>query len=213
MKNYRKYWENLATIIIAGGFLFFSITVVKAQAFAYEQSPGHFGGFSSDGQRITVADEFQLGQSTLIRNITWWGGYLTENLPTPPIDNFTVRLFTDAGGQPGALVQTFAVGNNVVRTATGDFVNPPIPPFFAGRPEFKYSFDLPTAFAADANTRYWLTIVNVPSSDSWIWEVSGSTINLGGRGASPIPFPDRGNRTSTIQLSSYKQMKLRRLCR
>lgn len=173
MKNRSKYWQHLATIIIVGGLMSFTITAAAAGTVAYEQSPGHFGGFLSDGQVITVADEFQLNQSTLINNITWWGGYASTNLPTPLADNFTIRLFTDNGGQPGALVQTFAVGNNASRTTTGDFVNPPDPNSgFEGRPEFKYSFNLPTAFPADANTRYWLSIINVPSSDSWVWEVS-----------------------------------------
>jgi hypothetical protein len=106
------------------------------------------------------------------------GGYASTHLPTPSTDNFTIRLFADNGGQPGALLQVFDVGDNTQRTATGDYVNPPDEEF-EGRTEFKYSFDLPTAFLAEANTRYWLSIVNVPSSDSWVWEVSDSLNNLG----------------------------------
>lgn len=147
---------------------------------AYEQSPGHFGGFGSDGKIITVADDFQLSQRTLIHGITWWGGYLSTQLSTPTDDNFTIRLFSDNGTTPGALIQTFNVGNNAARTPTGNFVNPPDPTSgFPGRAEFLYSVTLPIDFAAEANTRYWLSIVNVPSSDSWLWEVSGSQINLG----------------------------------
>ncbi len=173
MNSRRKYWQYLATIIIVGRLMFFSITAAAAETIAYEQSPGHLGGFSTDGQGITVADDFQIDHSTLINNITWWGGYGSTNLPTPPTDNFTIRLFADSGGQPGALIQTFAVGNNTSRTATGDFVNPPDPNSgFEGRPEFIYSFTLPITFQAEANTRYWLSIVNIPSLDSWIWEVS-----------------------------------------
>lgn len=114
-----------------------------------------------------------------IQNITWWGGYLGSNLPTPSTDNFTIRLFSDNNGTPGALVLVLAVGNDASRTATGDFVNPPQYPVFPGRAEFKYSFNLPQPFLVNANTRYWLTIDNVPNSDSWVWEVSGSQINLG----------------------------------
>jgi len=162
------------------GFMVLSSTAAEAETIVYEQSPGHFGGFSSDGQFITVADDFQLSQRMLIHSITWWGGYLSSYLPNPADDNFTIRLFSDDGGKPGALIQTFDAGNNASRIATGNFVNPPDPFVgFEGRPEFQYSFTLSTDFPAEGNTRYWLSIVNVPSSDSWVWEVSGSQINLG----------------------------------
>ncbi|MBI5450149.1 MAG: CHAP domain-containing protein [Gammaproteobacteria bacterium] len=147
---------------------------LRKPASFYEQPPGHFGGFSSGGQ-ITVADEFQLGQPALIQNISWWGGYQSTHLSTPVADDFTIRLFSDEAGKPGALIQTFLVGNNAQRATTGDFINPPDPETgFEGRVEFKYSFSLPRPFLANANTRYWLSIVNVPVSDSWVWEVSGS---------------------------------------
>ena len=167
MKNHRKYWQNVvATITVIGSLLF---STAEAETIAYEQSPGHFGGFVSDGQ-ITVADEFHLSQSTTINKIVWWGGYLNTS---PSTDNFTIRLFADNGGKPGALIQVFSVGNNASRIATGNYVNPPSPGF-VGRPEFSYSFTLFVAFAADGNTRYWVSIVNVPSSDIWVWEVSDS---------------------------------------
>lgn len=49
--------------------------VLRTPAAVYQQLPGQFGGFSSDGSTITVADDFQLGQDTLIGSIGWWGGY------------------------------------------------------------------------------------------------------------------------------------------
>lgn len=180
MKNYKKHWQILVTFMLVGGFVLSPAIAAAAGTIAYEQSPGHFGGFLSDGQVFAVADEFQLGQSQLISEITWWGGYASTNLPAPSSDNFTIHLFSDTGGAPGTLLQSFHVGNNALRTATGDFVNPPDPfSGFEGRPEFKYSFNLPTAVQAAANTRYWLTIINAPSSDSWVWEVSASLVNLG----------------------------------
>jgi hypothetical protein len=69
VKTYSKQSRNLATIITGVGLTFFSITA-EAETIGYEQSPGHFGGIFSN-----LADEFQLDQSALIRNITWWGGY------------------------------------------------------------------------------------------------------------------------------------------
>ena len=69
VKTYSKQYRNLATIITGVGLTFFSITA-EAETIGYEQSPGHFGGFDSDGPGITVADEFQLDQSAFIQNIT-----------------------------------------------------------------------------------------------------------------------------------------------
>ena len=175
MKTYR----HLATIITGVGLTFFSITA-EAETIGYEQSPGHFGGFFAN-----LADEFQLDQSALIRNITWWGGYSEGYAFPPPVaDNVDIRLFADHSGKPGVLLGGFHVGNDVNRVATGDFVNPPGPPDdfdpFPGRPEFKYSFDLPEPILAKANTRYWLSIINnVPASDEFAWEVSDSPINPG----------------------------------
>ena len=99
MKNYSKQYRNLATIITGVGLTFFSITA-EAETIGYEQSPGHYlGGFQSDGELVTVADEFQLDQSALIRNITWWGGYLDSiDFPPPVADDVNIRLYADQGG-------------------------------------------------------------------------------------------------------------------
>jgi hypothetical protein len=179
VKTYSKQYRHLATIITGVGLTFFSITA-KAETIGYEQSPGHFGGFFAN-----LADEFQLDQSALIRNITWWGGYYNTygDFPPPVADNVIIRLFADHSGKPGVLLGAFHVGNDVNRVATGDFENPPeLPDFpdpFPGRPEFKYSFDLPEPILAKANTRYWLSIIDMPVSDEFAWEVSDSPINPG----------------------------------
>ena len=131
----------------------------NAQSQLYDQPPqGPVGGAGSDGHIITVADDFQLAHSASIQRIVWWGSYSSYHLPVPTTDNFTLRLYADQGGHPGALLATFAAGNDVQRFGTIPF--------------FIYTYDLPTAFQATAGTRYWLSIVNVPSSDSWNWHVS-----------------------------------------
>jgi len=176
----RMALSSLFTVFVVFGSMVFLSSPAEAETVVYEQSPGHFGGFSSDGQGLTVADDFLLGRQMPIHSIMWWGGYGSTDLSVLADDNFTIRLLSDDGGKPGALIQAFAVGNNASRTATGNFVNPPDPVVgFEGRAEFQYSFTLPADFPAEGNTRYWLSIVNVPSSDIWVWEVSGSQINLG----------------------------------
>lgn len=134
----------------------------------YLQSPGHFGGFGSDGGIITVADDFRFDQNTLIGGLNWWGGYFN---PPPGPDNFTIRLYTDNAGQPGLLLTGFNLGP-ITKTPTGSFVNPGL---YA---EFRYSADLLSPFEAKAGDRYWLSIVN-PPRDIWLWEASGNPLNPG----------------------------------
>jgi hypothetical protein len=190
MKSYTRYWQNVLAILIVSGLMFFPRTAQAAGSIVYEQAPDHFGGVGSGNHVAVVADEFQLGQPTLVTNITWLGGYANVlGFSVPSVDNFTVLLYADNGGQPGALLQAFYVGNNALRTATGNWVNPPRPDpdddedGFPGRPEFEYSFNLPAVFLAEANTRYWLSIVNMLMDtgvdDDWVWETSASPLNPG----------------------------------
>lgn len=183
MKIYIRNWQRMiATMILSGSILLLSAAV--AGTTVYEQTPNHAGGFDSQfsdavpaSQRIVVADEFQFDQSTSIDTITWWGSPRTFDA-----DTFTIRLYADKGGQPGAILQSFVAPHNIVEFFTGDFVNPPDPDNdFPGIPEVLYSFDLPTAFLAEANTRYWLSVFTVPAFDeeSWLWEDSSSPLTPG----------------------------------
>jgi hypothetical protein len=146
--------------------VFANSIVVRSSAADYQQLPGHFGGFDSDGGDIAVADDFQFEQETLLGSINWWGGYF--NPPSGP-DNFTIRLFSDSGGQPGSLLGQFAIGA-ADKVATGQFVGL--------HPEFKYSANLPAPFLAEAGAKYWVSIVN-PPRNFWLWEGSATTVNLG----------------------------------
>lgn len=184
MKSFTRYLQNMIMLMTLSGLMFFPRAASAAGTIVYEQVPGHFGGFDSqfsdavpDSQRIVVADEFQLDQPTLITTITWWGSPRTFSA-----DTFTLRLYADNGGQPGAILQSFEAVNNMSETSTGDFVNPPDPEHdFEGVPEVQFSFDLPTAFLADANTRYWFSVFTVPAFDevSWLWEASSSPLTTG----------------------------------
>jgi hypothetical protein len=160
---------KLLTISYAIALLVQSSPVHAESIYQYQQLPGQFGGFTSDGSVLTVADNFQLGQDTLIGGLIWWGG--NGNSPLGP-DNFTVCLYSDNGGQPGALLEHCAFGA-VNAIATGQFVNAP-----DLYPEFEYSANLPTPFPAQAGVMYWLGIVN-PSAYGWLWEASASPLNPG----------------------------------
>lgn len=134
----------------------------------FVQPPGHFGGFDADPS-IQVAENFQFGQTSTIGRLIWWGGYYS---PAAPQENFTVQLFADVGGRPGGLLSGFDIGS-ISKTATGNFVNP------GQYPEYRYSADLTTPFAAQAGTTYWLSI-GYGQTSTWLWEASVSTdINSG----------------------------------
>lgn len=176
----KKIFRFLIALMVCGLIL---SNAGWATSIVYEQLPGHSGGYMSgqygdyppDTLLCTVADDFQLSQPAEIVGIKWWGGYGSPYQPTP-IDNFIIMLFDDNAGEPGNLLQYFNVGA-AVRNATGDWVNHPDPfSGFEGAPEFEYFFNLPTSFVASANTRYWLSIVNIPSADSWGWEASSPGI-------------------------------------
>lgn len=124
----------------------------------YAQNPAHSVGALSDGVRITVADDFQLSEDTTVTRIRWWSGYFG---PAPVPDTFTLRLFADADGHPGALIRTLDLGP-ISKTRTA---------FDSGNaPEFEQVADLRTPFLAKAGVRYWLSITNpVPV---WAWEPS-----------------------------------------
>ena len=136
----------------------------------YEQLPGHFGGFTSVGPAVTVADDFQFTEDMLVDRIVWWGGHFDPPATEP--DNFTLRIFADDNGQPGTLLITIAAGA-VDAVPTGQYVNPAI------RPEFQYSVALSAPFLAQGGQRYWISIVNPASDFNWLWEASSSAMNPG----------------------------------
>ena len=50
-------------------------------------------------------EPFELTETADITRISWWGGYYnSQYYPLPGTDNFTVHIFADNGGQPGALI-------------------------------------------------------------------------------------------------------------
>jgi hypothetical protein len=63
-------WKQTLQRITAVSALAFMSSAALAQAATYEQLPGHFGGFSSDGATITVADEFVLTEKVKLRSLT-----------------------------------------------------------------------------------------------------------------------------------------------
>lgn len=131
-----------------------------AQEVLYYQPPLPFGGSSSNGLTITVADDFRLAAGADLEQVVWWGGYGSAQLPRPTGDAFTLRIFGDDGGQPGQVLATYTFGAEVRRSQTSPT-------------DFDYAFTLPAPLALEGHRTYWLSITDVPTSLDWMW--TGST--------------------------------------
>jgi hypothetical protein len=110
-----------------------------------------------------VADDFVLQPgATTIRDIHWWGGYDPEQFEA---DDFSVAILADDSGLPdlGLFVELTGAIN---RSSTGLTDA-------AGFEIFAYDMVLDTEITLDANTTYWLGIVN--DTDSWFWQPSNDT--------------------------------------
>jgi hypothetical protein len=84
-----------------------------AQEILYYQPPLPFGGSSSNGLTIAVADDFRLTGAASLEQVVWWGGYGSAQLPRPTGDAFTMRIFGDDGGQPGQVLAAYTFGAEV----------------------------------------------------------------------------------------------------
>jgi hypothetical protein len=117
-----------------------------------------------------VADDFSILANDTARSVSWQGAYAPDNT-APAVDAFEIRFYSDAAGEPGALLQTFAVGNAVSRTAVGV-----VGPFT----EYGYTANLGAGFAIAAGTAYWLVIANdtTGDNDNWYWSAQTGAGNV-----------------------------------
>lgn len=118
--------------------------------------------FAGDSQE---ADDFLLGSQSTITEVHWWGTYQNNNVQP---DNFTIRFFEDAGGVPEINPFVDVAPVNLTRTATS-LMNQ------ASEDIFTWSADLPAGVLLDANTTYYLSIVNDTGAngDFWTWAGDG----------------------------------------
>lgn len=132
----------------------------------------NFNTFPSDAG-FTQADNFVLQpDSNVITDIHWWGVYAFGDSP-PSTDDFTIVIYEDNAGLPGAsIVLNLNVGD-VGRTDTGDDTSGSALDIYA------YYVDI-SPVALTAGSTYWLSIVNDTSADTndnWYWmqSLSGGT--------------------------------------
>ena len=120
---------------------------------------GSVSDISDPGTQQT--DDFQLdpGQTT-IRDVHWTGIYINGDQIAE--DDFTIRIFADNSGTP-AINPLLSVGNLTVQKVDSGVDH-------NGYNIFQYDVG-GLNIALNANTTYWLSIVNdtVADSDSWCW--------------------------------------------
>lgn len=169
------------TKLLVTAALIFAARATPARAdIIFDQPPTRVGGSAGDldfytdsGQEFwqQAADDFTLTSEVVIRRLNWYGFYggTFSGSVNPPSGSETMRVRVysarPSDGLPG-LVQYEESFHNPSRAATGMNV------VVGGlHPEYYYTADLTTPFAASANTAYWLEVAQADDVDSHFrWE-------------------------------------------
>ncbi|MEK6644414.1 MAG: hypothetical protein AABZ08_10945 [Planctomycetota bacterium] len=136
------------------------------------------------GGGFRCADNFKVVTGTSLTSLCWYGYYFNFNssLGCAPqsgdsADNFSVTIYDDASGLPGAVLSGPTSLTTITKSDTG--VDLPYLQFAVRR--FKYEAELPAAVAVTPDGCYWIEIVNQSTGNClWLWEMA----SLGGDGAS-----------------------------
>ncbi|HBL13948.1 MAG TPA: hypothetical protein DD379_21650 [Cyanobacteria bacterium UBA11162] len=119
-----------------------------------------------------AADDFTLSSdANTITNIQWWGIYDAEENSPIGADDFTIRIFEDAGGSPTINPWLESNIGDIGRVVTGNKLNE--------YNVFEYQATI-SPLSLTPNTTYWLSIINKTQSDSnyrWYWLTSASQGN------------------------------------
>lgn len=131
-----------------------------------------------NGNFATVYDNFTLGAASTITGIGFTGGYF--NPPTPAtITAFTLQIYADSGGAPGASLYSETVSGNANEVLFD----------CAQGPDACGTYSAAASFAAAAGTQYWLSIVpDIGFPPQWGWAAG-----TGGDGAAYQVFFGTGN--------------------
>lgn len=144
--------------------------VALPNSYASQNDPGIFGDFAK------VYDSFRLAAKTSITDVHWTGQYFNP-ATKGTITSFLIQIWSDAGGPGGSLMAESHVG-----TANETHVSGVI---------YDYGVDFATAFVAEADTTYWLSIQpTMLFPPQWGWEA--------GTGGDGIAFQDFSGVRSTV---------------
>lgn len=160
------------------------ITAGQCSASCFEeikQLPNAVNGYFSDvgcdfcgGGSQSMADDVNIGNTTNICDIQYWGGYYSSN--SAPTDNFTIVIHTDGGGIPGATIYS---QSNVAttRVQTGNVL--------FGVNEWLYTSTLASTVSLTGGQTYWVEIFNNTGlgTDDWFWETGNRDVAYGNSGS------------------------------
>ena len=147
-----------------------------------DQVPNGVNGYFSDSDcqgcgtlQQSIADNFAVGTAGPTYGITglvFWGGYFPENLPNP-VDDFTLTFYNDAGGFPGAVVDSRSHIEATSRVATGIVL--------FGVDEYVFTFDFSASPIVVSTTgSYWIEIFNnSTASSNFFWETGNLDVTHG----------------------------------
>ena len=142
-----------------------TFAIAQSGAILYQQAAlsGDYGGYFScplnKGNRFLAADNFTLGATQSIGEVTWIGGAIIRNSnlinsadyhnPANDFSAFSINFYSSAGGpnsQPGSLLfsKTFDI-SQTKQTA-------------AGPRYFTHDVALVSPFVAKAGVEYWLSV-------------------------------------------------------
>lgn len=133
--------------------------------------------FSDPDRPFLVADDVALDASATIGGVRFFGVYadsagsLTTN-SIPEDDAFTLRVYADDAGQPGALIGTSAMSGN--RTQIGETLGS------TSLRWFRYELNLAAPVTVNAGV-VWVAVSNDTSADTdddWAWGLTNSDPEL-----------------------------------
>ncbi|HVP55971.1 MAG TPA: PEP-CTERM sorting domain-containing protein [Candidatus Eisenbacteria bacterium] len=154
-----------ALIVWSAVIMLLTVPGWAAQVLVYSQPTDLNGGYASQndpslGGFATAFDNFTLGSSANINQVTWVGSYITG---VGGITGYTLGFWSNSGNAPGSLLMSYSVGGNAGEASMGTDN--------LGNPVFGYSLMLGSSFAAAAGTEYWLSIVpDLAFPPQWLWE-------------------------------------------
>jgi hypothetical protein len=136
---------------IPPGFSASSVELYFGFPFAYSQndvSPDVGAGDVSN--YATIYDNFSFGSNLSVTNFSWIGMYDADPTGSIFANSFTISIYDDAGSTPGALLESFNVGN-----ANETSIDSTI---------YSYSADI-TPFEVTAGQQYWFSAVANMNAD------------------------------------------------
>jgi hypothetical protein len=144
--------ERFAIVIALTGLAALSRSA-SADITVYSQPPlfGNGDSFPAELNGGQQADNWVANTNSTVGLFRWWG---TQVAGGGANGSFTLRIFSDSGGLPGSLLNSFTIGNAYTQATTGQSD-------FNGRDIYKYEALLPGGgFTPNLGATYWVNIMN-----------------------------------------------------